>query len=161
MGGIDHERASRRCGLELDVNAFHVLDEVLHGCAHGAVGRVAELVQGDFEQLCGAIGAFRAMKFVHCRRDEDQRFEQLTNGFALVRTMSAGRGRLLSMSEIVALEPSPELEAVYRDLRAVSARIIRRNNQNRDLLQSSMSFVRRTLSFITGNFRYKLLDQKV
>jgi len=80
---------------------------------------------------------------------------------ALVRTMSAGRGRLLSMSEIVALEPSPELEAVYRDLRAVSARIIRRNNQNRDLLQSSMSFVRRTLSFITGNFRYKLLDQKV
>lgn len=80
---------------------------------------------------------------------------------ALVRTMSAGRGRPLSMSEIVALEPSPELEAVYRDLRAVSARIIRRNNQNRDLLQSSMSFVRRTLSFITGNFRYKLLDQKV
>lgn len=80
---------------------------------------------------------------------------------ALVRAMSAGRGRLLSMSEIVAADPSPELETVYRDLRAVSARIIRRNNQNRDLLQSSMSFVRRTLSFITGNFRYKLLDQKV
>ncbi|NUN69078.1 MAG: flagellar protein FlgN [Bacteroidetes bacterium] len=80
---------------------------------------------------------------------------------AHVRTLSRRYGKMLSMKEVLAYYPSDELFEAYDDLRTVSARVIRWNNQNRDLVQSSLTFVRRTLGAITGNFRYKLLDQKV
>lgn len=80
---------------------------------------------------------------------------------AHLRTLSRPHGRMLTMKEVLAHYPSPELQAAYEELRTVSARVVRWNNQNRDLVQSSLTFVRRTLGAITGNFRYKLLDQKV
>lgn len=80
---------------------------------------------------------------------------------ALVRTLSRRYGKMLSMKEVLAYYPSDELYEAYDDLRTVSSRVVRWNNQNRDLVQSSLTFVRRTLGTITGNFRYKLLDQKV
>lgn len=80
---------------------------------------------------------------------------------ALVRTLSRRYGKLLSMKEVLAYYPSDDLYEAYDELRTVSSRVVRWNNQNRDLVQSSLTFVRRTLGTITGNFRYKLLDQKV
>lgn len=80
---------------------------------------------------------------------------------ALVKMLSRSQQRLLTMKEILALYPDAELARAYADLQTVSARVMRFNHQNRQLVQSSLSFVRRTMGFITGNFRYRLLDQKV
>lgn len=80
---------------------------------------------------------------------------------ALLKSMSRTHGRMLSIMELLDKYPSHELQSAYDELRTVAYRVIRKNNQNRDLVQSTLTFVRRTLTGITGNFRYKLLDQKV
>ncbi len=80
---------------------------------------------------------------------------------ALIKLLSRNQPKLLTMKELLSLYPSIELLAAYNGLKDVSSRVIRYNNQNRHLVQSSLSFVRKTMGFITGNFRYKLLDQKV
>ncbi len=80
---------------------------------------------------------------------------------ALIKLLSRNQSKLLTMKELLSLYPSTELFAAYNELKDVSSRVIRYNNQNRHLVQSSLSFVRKTMGFITGNFRYKLLDQKV
>lgn len=80
---------------------------------------------------------------------------------ALIKLLSRNQPKLLTMKELLSLYPSSELLAAYNGLKDVSSRVIRYNNQNRHLVQSSLSFVRKTMGFITGNFRYKLLDQKV
>ena len=80
---------------------------------------------------------------------------------ALIKLLSRNQPKLLTMKDLLALYPSIELMAAYNELKDISSRVIRYNNQNRHLVQSSLSFVRKTMGFITGNFRYKLLDQKV
>lgn len=80
---------------------------------------------------------------------------------ALMKAMSANDPQCTSMQQLLVRFPSEELRQAHRELREVSARVIRRNGQNNDLVYSSLSFVRRTLGFITGNFRQQLLDQKV
>ncbi|MFZ4621112.1 MAG: flagellar protein FlgN [Bacteroidota bacterium] len=80
---------------------------------------------------------------------------------ALIKLLSRNQPKLLTMKELLALYPSDELFSAYNELKDISSRVIRYNNQNRHLVQSSLSFVRKTMGFITGNFRYKLLDQKV
>ena len=80
---------------------------------------------------------------------------------ALIKLLSRNQPRMLTMKDLLSLYPSMELLAAYNELKDISSRVIRYNNQNRHLVQSSLSFVRKTMGFITGNFRYKLLDQKV
>lgn len=66
-----------------------------------------------------------------------------------------------AMKEYLAHYPSPELQEQYERLKNISLNVMRRNKLNKQLLQSSLSFVHNTLKAITGNYQRQLLDQKI
>jgi flagellar biosynthesis/type III secretory pathway chaperone len=66
-----------------------------------------------------------------------------------------------TLKEYLKHYPSPELESQYERLKTISESVVKKNNQNQQLLKSSMSFVNNTLKTITDNYQRQLLDQKV
>jgi flagellar biosynthesis/type III secretory pathway chaperone len=55
---------------------------------------------------------------------------------------------------------SEDLRTQSKRLRAASESVIKKNDQNKQLLQSSLSFVQHTLVLLTNNYQRQLIDQK-
>jgi flagellar biosynthesis/type III secretory pathway chaperone len=53
-----------------------------------------------------------------------------------------------------------DLRVQAKRLRVASERVMKKNSQNKQLLQSSLSFVQHTLVLLTNNFQRQLIDQK-
>ncbi len=66
-----------------------------------------------------------------------------------------------TMREYLEHYPSPELQELYERLKNASSAVLKRNGQNKRLLQSSLSFVHHTVRTLTDNYQRRLLDQKV
>ncbi len=55
---------------------------------------------------------------------------------------------------------SDDLRVQALRLRIASENVMKRNDQNKQLLQSSLSFVQHTLALLTNNYQRQLIDQK-
>lgn len=73
----------------------------------------------------------------------------------------ASEENIVTVSDLLKRYPSNELKAVSDRLKRASAKILRRNKQNRQLLQNSLSFVQHTLAVLTNNYQRSLVDQKI
>ncbi len=69
-------------------------------------------------------------------------------------------GKEKKLSEIADEFNAVDLRIQAKRLRIASQRVIKKNDQNKQLLQSSLAFVQHTLALLTNNFQRQLIDQK-
>lgn len=69
-------------------------------------------------------------------------------------------GKEKKLSEIAEEYNAADLRTQAKRLRVASQRVIKKNDQNKQLLQSSLAFVQHTLALLTNNFQRQLIDQK-
>jgi flagellar biosynthesis/type III secretory pathway chaperone len=69
-------------------------------------------------------------------------------------------GHQKKLTELADEFGSDELRKEAKRLRRASERVMKKNIQNKQLLQSSLAFVQNTLALLTNNFQRQLVDQK-
>lgn len=88
------------------------------------------------------------------------RIAELEKKRALLVAKLSDKGKEKKLSEIADEFDNDNLRLQAQRLRLASDRVMKRNNQNQQLLQNSLSFVQHTLALLTNNFQRQLVDQK-
>jgi flagellar biosynthesis/type III secretory pathway chaperone len=88
------------------------------------------------------------------------RITELEKKRTLLVSQLSKNGKEKKLSTIADEFGAEDLRIQAKRLRAASERVMKKNSQNKKLLQSSLSFVQHTLALLTNNFQRKLIDQK-
>ncbi len=88
------------------------------------------------------------------------RIAELEKKRVMLVSQFSEKGEEKKLSMIADEFDADELRIQAQRLRVASERVMKKNNQNKQLLQSSLSFVRHTLVILTNNFQRQLIDQK-
>jgi len=88
------------------------------------------------------------------------RIAELEKKRTLLVAKLSDKGKEKKLSEIADEFENDNLRQQAQRLRFASDRVMKRNNQNQQLLQNSLSFVQHTLALLTNNFQRQLVDQK-
>jgi len=88
------------------------------------------------------------------------RIAELEKKRTLLVAKLSDKGKEKKLSEIADEFDNDNLRLQAQRLRLASDRVMKRNNQNQQLLQNSLSFVQHTLALLTNNFQRQLVDQK-
>jgi len=124
---------------------------------------IAELLEVLLKEKQNAFIYWKPEELESVVKEEEtilRRIAELEKKRTLLVSDLSKSGKEKKLSEIADEFNNDDLRLQAQRLRLASERVMKKNNQNKQLLQSSLSFVQHTLALLTNNFQRQLIDQK-